>query len=386
MIISNELEKIHPNFIHQSNMYSSFLEISQSALNNNITYYKNHIGIHNKLALVIKGNGYGHGLNTMGIIAQHNDLVDWICVAHYSEALSLIDNGITKNILILGYSIIQNVPLLYNNLYFMVDTLEYATYLNEIGKMHSHQFNVHIKIDTGLSRHGIHPTETKNFIKQLNKFSYIKINGIFSHFIASDSNEEVTNIQFNLFLKTIEFLIDTNISIENIHMSNTAAITNLQYPIFCNMFRVGLGIYGFTNYFNNQNKSLQPALTWKTHIIAIKTVPAHSYVSYACTYKTTRTTKIALLPIGYSDGYQLRFSNKTCVIINNMIASVIGRIGMNITIIDVTDCKATIDDEVILLGTIQAVQLTNIAQISNIYNVREILTGLHPSIPRIITL
>jgi len=385
MIISNELQQMHPNCMPQLNIHSSFLEISQSALNNNITYYKNHIGIHNKLALVIKGNGYGHGLKPMGIIAQHNDLVDWICVAHYAEALSLIDSGIIKNILILGYATIHNTPSLCANLYFMVDTLEYATYLNEIGKIYSHQFNVHIKIDTGLSRHGIQPTEIKNFIKQLNKLSYIKINGIFSHFIASDSNENVTNIQFNSFLNTIESLIDTNITIKNIHMSNTAAITNLQYPLFCNMFRVGLGIYGFNN-FNHQNKSLQPVLTWKTHIIAIKTIPALSYVSYACTYKTTRITRIALLPIGYSDGYQLRFSNKTSVIINNMIAPVIGRIGMNITIIDITDCKAAIDDEVILIGATSPVQITNIAQVAQIYNVREILTGLHPSIPRIITL
>ena len=163
-------------------------------------------------------------------------------------------------------------------------------------------------------------------------------------------------------------------------MSNTGSITKLAYPDFCTMFRVGLGVYGFSN---NAILPLQPALTWKTRVIALKTIAAHSYVSYACTYKTTRTTRIALLPVGYDDGYQLRFSNKTSVIINGAVAPVIGRVGMNVTIIDVTDCHAALDDEVILIGSSTPIRATDIAQVADIYNVREILTGINSSIKRL---
>ena len=317
----------------------------------------------------------------MGLLAQKNDLVDWLCVAHYAEAQQLIESGITKDILVLGYALINHLQhSLDNNIHFMVDTLAYTTYLNELGKTYSQQINVHIKIDTGLSRLGIHPQETHLFIQQLKKLTHIKITGIFSHFVASDSNNEVTTKQFALFLQTVESLFNAGIYVENIHMSNTGSITKLAYPDFCTMFRVGLGVYGFSN---NTTLPLQSTLTWKTYISAIKTIPAHSYVSYACTHKTTRITRIALLPVGYDDGYQLRFSNKTSVIINNAIAPVIGRVCMNITIVDITDCHAVLGDEVILIGSSSPVRLSDIAQAADIYNVREILTGINLSIQRL---
>jgi alanine racemase len=126
-------------------------------------------------------------------------------------------------------------------------------------------------------------------------------------------------------------------------------------------------------------------MTWKTRIVAIKTISAHSYVSYACTYKTERTTRIALLPIGYADGYDFRFSNKTSVLINGAYAPVLGRVAMNMTIIDVTDISAQIDDAVILLGESAGIGVQDLATIAEIPNVREIFTGINPALARIIT-
>jgi alanine racemase len=208
---------------------------------------------------------------------------------------------------------------------------------------------------------------------------YIKIDGIFSHFISSDNNPELTDQQLNSFICTVQSI--TSIQISHVHMSNTLATTSLNYPSFFNFFRVGLGIYGF----GLQDNQLQPALSWKTHIVSIKTVPEDSYVSYACTYKTTRATRIALLPIGYADGYQLRFSNKTSVLINNELAPVIGRVAMNMTMVDVTDCDAKIGDMVTLIGNCTPIKATDNAHAAEIYNVREVLTGIHPAITRIIT-
>ena len=164
-------------------------------------------------------------------------------------------------------------------------------------------------------------------------------------------------------------------------MSNSIATTTLTYPSFFNFFRVGLGIYGF----GDTNAQLKPALTWKTRIASIKIIPKNSHVSYACTYITKRTTRVALLPVGYVDGYQLRFSNKTFVCINNIAyAPVIGRVGMNMTMIDITDCSASVNNEVTLIGHNAQTLITEIAQATNIYNIREIFTGIHYTIPRIV--
>jgi alanine racemase len=126
-------------------------------------------------------------------------------------------------------------------------------------------------------------------------------------------------------------------------------------------------------------------MSWKTRITNIKTVPANSPISYAGSFVTTRTTRIALLPIGYYDGYEFRFSNKAVVMINGSCVPVIGRIAMNITIVDVTDIHAKIGDEVTLLGAAANITAHDLANIAEIKNVREIITGINPAIARMIT-
>ncbi len=370
--------RITPYSISQHEPYT-WLEISKDAFNHNISYYKKLIGAHNKLATVIKGNGYGHGIQQMADLCQENSLVDWICVAQLSEALIL--ENITKPILVLGYSDVNPEYAVHRDIHFMVDNLAYAQNLNTIGKKHNYIFNVHVKIDTGLSRMGVLVADALELIQQLQQLPSIHINGIFSHFAASDSNPEFTEQQFNKCNDMLTLLDMHNIIIENIHMSNSAAISTLDYPAPFNFFRLGLGMYGL----GNQAHDLQPILAWKTRIIAIKTIPTDSYVSYAGTYKTTRTTRIALLPVGYSDGYDFRFSNNSSVLINGAYVPILGRVAMNITIVDITDIPAQIGDIVTLMAGLPHIGVHDLAQMAGIANVREILTGINPSLARVIT-
>ena len=363
----------------QNGLPQTVIEISTSAFNHNITYYKNLIGTHNTLAVVIKSNGYGHGLQQMAHLCQQNNLVNWICVAQLSEALAL--NNITKPILILNYSDCAIENAVNKNIHFMVDNVEYAHKLNIIGKKYNYQFNVHVKVDTGLSRLGVLPSNVLTFIQQLQQLDNITINGIFSHFAASNDNPDFTNHQFMQFNDALTLLDEHAITIKHIHMSNSAAISTIKYPPQFNFFRLGLGAYGLGTLASH----LKPIMTWKTHIVSIKTIPSGSFVSYACTYTTTRTTRIALLPIGYADGYDFRFSNKTSVLINGSYAPVIGRVAMNITIVDVTDIPAHVDDEVILLGKYANIGVHDLASIAEILNMREIFTGINSALPRIIT-
>lgn len=356
----------------------TYLEISTSAFNHNAAYYKNIIGHNNKFAAVIKGNGYGHGLHQMAYLCEQNEYIDWLLVMQLSDALAL--QNITKPILVLGYSDAPIENAIGKNIEFMIDNIEYAQKLNTIGKQYSHQFNVHIKIDTGLSRMGVLVHEALAFIEQIQKLDYITIVGICSHFAASDSQPEFTAQQYAQFNNVIADLVSNNITIPYIHMSNTAAISNVEYKNYFNFFRMGLGLYGL----GQEKAHLQPVMTWKTHITHIKTIPANSYVSYAGEYQTKRTTRIALLPIGYYDGYKFGFSNKTSIMINGALAPVIGRVAMNVTIVDVTDITAHTDDEVILIGSHPEISAHHLANLGNIKNVREILVGINPAFSRII--
>lgn len=357
----------------------TWLEISASAFNHNTAYYKNRIGQHNALAAVIKGNGYGHGLHQIAFLCEQNEHIDWLCVAQLSEALVL--QNISKPILVLGYSDVSPAYAIGKNIHFMVDSPEYAHQLHTIGKKHSHQFNVHVKIDTGLSRMGVLANQALSYIASIQKLDYINITGIYSHFSASNNNPDFTQQQYALFNTVLEQLKHENIAIEYIHMGNSASIFTVNYDPHFNFFRLGVGLYGL----GHGKTHLKPVMTWKTHIINIKTVPANSLVSYCGDYQTTRQTRIALLPIGYYDGYRFNFSNKTSVIINGAHAPVIGRIAMNMTIIDVTNVSAHINDEVIIMGTYPNISAHDLAAIGNIPNVREILVGINPALTRLIT-
>jgi len=357
----------------------TWIEVAVGAFNHNVAYYKNIIGYHNKLAVVIKGNGYGHGLHQIASLCEQNNFVDWLCVAQLSEGLAL--QNITKPILVLGYSDVSPEYAVNKNIHFMVDHLEYAQTLNNIGKKHSYRFNVHVKIDTGLSRMGVSAPQAYAFIQQLQNFDYIHIAGVYSHFSASDSNPEFTAHQLEQYNNTLTMLNQNNIHPDYLHMSNSASTTTIAYPEHFNFFRIGLGIYGL----GQDRAHLQPVMSWKTRITNIKTVPTNSPVSYAGSFITTRTTRLALLPIGYYDGYEFRFSNKTVVMINGSCVPVIGRIAMNVTIVDVTDIHAAIGDEVTLLGAAANITAHDLADIAEIKNVREVITGINPTIARMIT-
>lgn len=368
------------DFFKKSNFNQTSIEVSNSAIDHNIEYYKNKIGPSNKLAAVIKGNGYGHGLREMGYLCEKNNAVNLLCTANLSEALLLRSHNITKTILVLGYTDCNPVHAIHKDIAFMIDTLEYAHMLNEIAKQYSYQFKVHIKIDTGLSRLGIFPHKALSFVKQLQKYPYLSIDGIYSHFVAATSDSTLTEKQLTTFINTIETVLNENITFDNIHMSNSGSLEYISYPSFFNMFRVGLGIYGL----GEPESALAPALTWKTHIVSIKTVSTGSYISYAKAYKATRSTRVAILPIGYQDGYEFRFSNKTSMYVNGQLAPLLGRVAMNMIMIDVTDCKANVNDEIIICGPYKGVHAQDLADTAGMDNIREILTKINPTIPRII--
>ena len=371
---------------------SIWVEISRSAFNRNISQIKAAIGSRD-LAIVVKANAYGHGMQEIASLAMHNQDIDWLCIAFASEALALHAAGISKPILVMSCIDTDPAQLVGTNVHLMVDEYETAKQLREVGKLHGYRFPIHIKIDTGLSRFGVPAEDAIQFITQLQKLSHIRIAGIYSHFSESDKEDGTfTNQQINQFKTVLSTLEGANIKIPHIHFSNSAAATTLDLP-FCTLFRAGINAYGLwsSSYAREKTEArhpamqLQPILTWKSRIISLKGVPANSFVGYSRAFQTKHLTKVAIIPVGYYDGYDIRFSNNGIVYCNGQIAPIIGRVAMNTTMIDVTDIdQARVNDEVILMGPYPGINPHELgARIQNM-NARELTTRINPHIPRII--
>ena len=366
---------------------SAWVEVSAQALLHNINQYKQIIPPHTILAPVIKGNAYGHGLLEVAQILERTDLVSYVCVVSLSEALFLRTQNITKPILVLS---ILDAPLegaIQSSIDIILHDADTAQKLNTLAQKHNISARVHIKINTGLSRLGVHYTQAEAFIKNCMALSHITIKGIFSHYIdAEDLNPVHCPLQqqrFNTLTKQFP-------SIPYKHFSCSAALS--RFDTAYTFARFGIGLCGLWPSKENKKRtlnlhpafSLQPVLTWKTKIIAIKKIPAESAVGYNATFTTLKETITAVLPIGYWDGYDRKLSNSGVVKIHNQFAPVLGRVAMNMIVVDITDIKnITIGDTATLLGTDLKISAETFAQKCSTINY-EITTRINPLLKRII--
>ncbi len=357
----------------------SIIEISKSAFDSNISFYKKKIN-NQTLAAVVKANAYGHGLKEIATLCQKNNLVDWLCVAYLSEALYLRKLGITKPILVLVC--IDDLPelLIKNKIAIIGHSKKQIDTLQAVAQQLDIPVNVHLKIDTGLSRLGVLEKDALSFIQYVQNLSHIRIQGILTHFAEPEKfDSHFTQKQLNLYKNLIKKGKLQN-KVPYIHIGSSASMNQKEIVPFGNFFRIGAGIYGLT-----PNETLQPVLTWKTKIISIKTVAAGATVSYGRTYKATKKTKLAVLPIGYSENYNRRLSNKGFVYIKKQPAPIVGVIGMNMTIVDVSEIKnICLQDEVILIGNYENITAKCLAKITQSFNPREVTTRINSTIKKVI--
>lgn len=322
----------------------------------NILEICNKINENTKIYAIIKADGYGHGAVELAKIYEQIDKVQGYGVATAEEALSLVDAGIKKDIVIIGYTF----PYAYEELIkkniritvFREDTVEE---ISEIAQKLGKKALVHIKVDTGMSRIGINPlTDGASFVRKVLENPNIEAEGIFTHFSKADeADKEHANGQYKLFCDFVKNVEDTNNYKFRIkHCSNSAAIIDMNYANL-DIVRAGIILYGLwpSDEVNKSNIVLKPVMSLISHIIYLKSVPAGTLISYGGTYVTNRETRIATIPVGYADGYQRRLSGKAYVLIRGKKAPVIGRICMDQFMVDVTDIKdCQMGDRVTLIG------------------------------------
>ena len=372
----------------------TWAQIDLDAIKHNYLQIRNNISDKSMLLCVIKADAYGHG--AVALAKEYERLgADWFAVSNLEEAFQLRNNGIKKPILILGYTPANMAYELSKlNISQAVFSEEYANDLSNYAAKNNVKVKIHLKIDTGMSRIGfVFKNERENLetIKELRRVCNLEnliTEGIFTHFAVADEagkSIETTNGQFSAFSDICKILKDSGINIKIRHCSNSGGILN--YPqTNLDMVRAGIILYGLfpSNYVRNK-LDLQPAMSLKTVISQVKTVPEGTAVSDGGTFVTQRKTKIATVPIGYADGYLRVLSSKASMLVNGKKAPVIGRICMDQAMLDITDIENINENTVVTVfgkdGDAE-IKVEDIADIANTINY-EILCLISKRIPRI---
>lgn len=328
----------------------AWAEINLNDIGDNLKEIKNSLKEKIKICCVVKANAYGCGAVEVAKYLQNKD-IDFFAVARIEEGLELRKNNITLPILCLGYTDIDMIKdAIEKDISITVYNLEYAKKVNQIANKLNKKANIHIKIDTGMSRLGFLAEESIEPIKEINKLSNIYIEGIFTHLAKADEKDKTSALnQLNKFKKVVNKLEELNINIEIKHVANSATTMDLQNNLF-NMVRVGIILYGYYPSDEvNKNIKLKPCLKLKSAVTNVKVLDENVGISYGHVYKTTEKCKIVTVSIGYADGFN-RIQRNPKVCINGKILEVVGRVCMDQCMVKAPlDMEISIGDEVIII-------------------------------------
>src|SRR3989338_8541500 len=328
----------------------TFAEIDMGAIRHNLEIVEHIVQNNTQILGVVKADAYGHGI--IEVSKAIVDYVDYFGVASIAEAAGLRRIGIKKPILVIGAILPEETEgVLRFNVIQTVSDLDVPRRLSKLARAKNKTVKVHVKIDTGMGRLGFWHEEAIGFIKKIAGLKDIIIDGIFTHFPNAESDKVFTYKQIGNFKRLVEDLWDSNIDIPIKHTANSMALIDFK-DSHMNMVRPGLMMYGiYPKKSLMKNIFLRPALTLKTKITHLKSMPKGRGISYGTTYVTRKSTKIATIPVGYGDGYSRHFSNKAEVLINGIRCPIVGRVCMDMSMVDVGHLKnVKVGDDVILIG------------------------------------
>jgi alanine racemase len=301
---------------------------------------------------VVKADAYGHGAVQVSLKLEKLG-VEYLGVATSEEGVELRKGGVKTPILILGGIYGGEVDEIFRYhltpVVFRKDTLQL---LSKEAEARRRKVKVHLKVDTGMARLGVPVSLWPSFLRESKQFLRIEIEGLLSHFSMTEEEEGVHSAcQWKEFQEAVAMAREAGFLCKYLHMANSATLATC--PSYSgNLVRPGIMLYGSYPAAGFQNLvKLKPVLTLKTRIHFVKSVPAGRGISYGGTFVTTRESLIATLPIGYADGYSSQLSNQGEVIIRGKRAPILGRVCMDLVMVDVTDItNVSIGDEVVLIG------------------------------------
>ncbi len=346
------------------------------------------------ICAVVKSNAYGHGAGEMVSLLPS---ADWFAVNSLDEGLELRELGVERPVLLLGHVLLDRLREAVDaRLRLTVYNRETLERLEKILDPEE-TCRVHVKVETGTGRQGILPEEVPGFIELASQIPGVEVEGLSTHFanIEDTLNHDYAEGQLEVFNRVLDRLRSEGNAPGIVHTACTAA-TILFPETHFNMLRTGIGLYGLwpsrETYLSARSGEgtvprLRPVLSWKTRVAQIKELPRGSYIGYGCTYRTNRDSRVGVLPVGYADGYDRKCGNAAHVLVRGKRAPVLGRVCMNLIMVDLTDIPdAGLEDEVVLLGRDgeESITAENMADWIGTINY-EVVTRISPFLPRVIT-
>jgi alanine racemase len=367
----------------------TWAEIDLAALAANFRLIRRHVGSDVKVMAAVKANAYGHGAVECARRLEAEG-VDWFGVALPEEGRELRRAGITKPILCLGgFWNGQEALCLQERLTPVVYRIDMIESFDRAARDHGVVADVHLKVDTGMGRLGVRAGALPEFCDALARCRNIRLDGLMTHLAAADdpNREDFTRSQLDRFAWAETVLRERGFTPTYLHGANSAAAFAFSESRG-NMVRPGATLYGFVRDVLPPNipvPPLRPVMSVRSRIMLLKKVDKGEKLGYDCTFETTRESLIATLPIGYDDGYLRVLSNRGQVIVRGEFAPVVGRVSMDLTLIDVTDVAGvSLDDRVTLLGKEGELVVTaeDIAGLAGTISY-EIACGISPRVPRV---
>jgi alanine racemase len=373
---------------HVKNQRPTWAAISLDALRHNYLTLKKHLNPGARLMAVVKADAYGHGaiecarsLSSIG--------ADWFGVGLVEEGIALREAEIARPILCLGgFWTGQAADVVKYDLTTALFRLDSAAELDASAREAGRTICFHLKIDTGMGRLGVSLAGLPEFVRALKQFDRIKLDGLMTHFaMADDAETGYTGSQVGLFKEAVEILRGLGFDPTWHHLANSAGIH--AYPqSHGNLARAGATLYGLARDVlapRPEPFNLRPVMSLHSRIVMLKTVPPGTSLGYGCSHTTTRESRIATIPIGYADGLRRAHSNNGRVIVRGRFAAIVGRVSMDLMIIDATDIPdAAVGDEVILIGELNGLRITAEDLAEQIGTISyEIVTGVSSRVPRV---
>jgi alanine racemase len=362
----------------------TWAEVSLSNLAYNFGQIKNATRPATKVMVCVKADAYGHGL--IPVARKLTECgVDYLSVASIDEAIKLRDAGIKLPVLVLGMILKKDIePLFTYRIIPTVCTKDMAYALDRKAGAKGRPIKIHVKVDTGMGRIGMLHSDVLKFIRDISRLRFINIEGIFTHLACADTDKGFTSYQIELFNRLKNELENLGIDIPLVHAANSLGVIGYPNSHF-NMVRPGLVIYGLYPK-EDPGIDLKPVLSLKTRVVYFKRVPKGYGISYGHTYVTKKETTIAILPIGYGDGYPRNLSNKAPVLIGAKPFRISGRVCMDQIMVDVGNFPVKTGQVAVLIGSQGKNKITaeKLAELSNTIPY-EIVCGLGSRVPRVYT-
>ena len=355
--------------------YRTHVEIDLGAIRRNAEAIKAYTG--KRLIAVVKADAYGHGV--VPVAKALRGIADMFAVATVEEGVKLRESNVREPILVLFSSLPEDAPQIVEHR--LVPTLSDWDFANRLNAVASNPINVHVNINTGMNRYGVHWTEAVQFLNRLKTLDRLIVEGVFTHLATADATDKsYVSVQIERFTSVLEKIRKGD---RWVHAANSAAVLAIPEAYF-DAVRPGLSLYGVYPA-AERPIPLEPALTWKSRIGWVGSLSEGEGVSYGLTYKTLHQVRVAMVQVGYGDGYPRALSNVGEVLIGAERRPIVGSVCMDVSVVGLESIdNVSIGDEVVLIGKQGNAEITvdELAHRAGTISY-EILTQIGARVPRI---